>query len=102
MLFISCHFLKPQVIFLGALVDQGLVFIPSILGKVYNRISQEQGPTPFLRDLFLFISLCMSIFAYPFVCAPCSCSAHRGQMMALESLELELQVVASCHIDASN
>jgi hypothetical protein len=37
-----------------------------------------------------------------YVCAPHACNAHRGQKMATDPLELELQMDVSYHVGAWN
>lgn len=36
------------------------------------------------------------------VCVPCVCSAFVGQKRALALLELELQMIGSCHVGDRN
>lgn len=36
------------------------------------------------------------------VCAEHTCSVHRGQKMALDVLDLNVQMFAICHVDAEN
>ena len=41
-------------------------------------------------------------FACMHVCAPSACLMSRDQKRALDPLELQLQALVSCHVDARN
>lgn len=53
-----------------------------------------------LPDLFLFIFYLYECFTLVYVCAPCTCSACRGQRRASDPLEIESQIVVNHHVDA--
>lgn len=60
------------------------------------------------RSTFFFFKILCVCFAYIYVCAPCTChvcplkSNLWGHKRMLGSLELELEMVISCHVHASN
>ena len=61
---------------------------------------KENGKIP-VQEFFILI-LCVLLLAWMNICAPHMCSAHRGQIRALDPLELGLQRVVNCHVDAEN
>lgn len=46
--------------------------------------------------------MCMGIFVCMYTCAPQVSIALRGQEKVLGPLELDLQMVVSCHVGAGN
>lgn len=48
----------------------------------------------------LLIVMCLSVCVY--VCAPCMYLVPRSQKRAKDPLELELEIVVSCHLGAVN
>jgi hypothetical protein len=54
-----------------------------------------------LRFIYYF-SRVYVLFLHVCVCTMCVSDAHRGHKRVSEPLELEFQVVMSCHVGASN
>ena len=53
-------------------------------------------PLELLGPAFFFVILCVPGFACMYACTPCVC------LVIPDSLELELQLVMSCHVGAGN
>lgn len=46
--------------------------------------------------------LCVRVFGFMYICAPCACSAHEGHKRTLDLLGLELQVAVSRYVGAGS
>lgn len=73
----------------------------SITARETISISQCFSNASFLK-IHLFIHVWCVFHLNVYVCAPWACIAHEGQKSVLDLLELELHVIASCHVGSGN
>jgi hypothetical protein len=105
-----CGFLKPQSTHpVTPLLQQGHTSYPSkTVQLIGSQILYEPREADFFKPQSFFLFYLMSLlfvygcFACIYVCALNVCSAHRDQKRESYLLELELQMVVSCHKGAGN
>jgi hypothetical protein len=84
-----------QKLFFHKLFYKNVIATVSILSVSVNW--DEQSIFLFTSILHVWVFVCMHVCGA--MCMPC---AHGGQKRALDFLELDLQMIVSCHVDAKN